>query len=360
MTNIKMSTVASYDIKFLQFLDENSKSTQPFPAFADPETLLELYRAMSLIRSYDNKTINLQRTGKMGTFPASRGQEATGVGMGHAMQKEDVFCPYYRDQGAFYMRGGKLSEVLTYWGGDERGSHYTNPDLADDFPICVPIAGQLLHAAGVAYAIKYRKQKRAALTICGDGGTSKGDFYEALNLAGAWNLPLVFVVNNNQWAISVPRAKQSSCETLAQKAIAGGFEGMQVDGNDVIAVRYAVAQALDKARQGGGPTLIEALTFRLCDHTTADDASRYTPPEEIKSAWQEEPIARLGYYLEAQGLWSREKEAALQKELSTEVDTIVAEYLNTPPPKPTDMFDHLYSELPQPLQAQRDELEAQS
>jgi len=315
---------------------------------------------MSLIRSFDNKTINLQRTGKMGTFAASRGQEATSIGMGHALQKNDIFCPYYRDQGTFYMRGGKLSEILTYWGGDERGSEYTHPDLADDFPICVPIAGQLLHAAGVAYAIKYRKEKRGVLTICGDGGTSKGDFYEAINLAGAWNLPIVFVVNNNQWAISVPRNKQSSCETLAQKAIAGGFEGIQVDGNDVIAVRYAVADALDKARQGGGPSLIEALTFRLCDHTTADDASRYTPAEEIKNAWKDEPIARLGYYLENEELWSREKESVLQKELTAEVDEIVKEYLNTTPAKPTDMFDYLYKELPESLHAQRDEVEAQS
>lgn len=360
MTDPKMTTVASYDIKFLQFLNENSKPTQSFPSFAIPETLLYFYRMMSLIRSYDNKTINLQRTGKMGTFAASRGQEATSVGMGHAMQKEDIFCPYYRDQGVFFMRGGKLSEILAYWGGDERGSNYANPNLAEDFPICVPIAGQLLHAAGVAYAVKYRKQKRAVLTICGDGGTSKGDFYEAINLAGVWNLPLVFLVNNNQWAISVPRAKQSNCETLAQKAIAGGFEGIQVDGNDVIAVRYAVADALDKARHGGGPTLIEAITFRLCDHTTADDASRYTPAEEIKSAWKNEPIARLGYYLESEGLWSREKEAELQKELTVEIDKIVEEYLNVMPQKPTDMFDYLYEELPQPLQSQRDEVEVQS
>lgn len=360
MTNPKMTTVASYDVKFLQFLNENSQPTQPFPEFADSKTLLELYRAMSLIRSYDNKTVNLQRTGKMGTFAASRGQEATGIGMGHAMQKEDIFCPYYRDQGVFYMRGGKLSEILAYWGGDERGSNYANPDLAEDFPICVPIAGQLLHAAGVAYAVKYRKQKRAVLTICGDGGTSKGDFYEAINLAGVWNLPLVFVINNNQWAISVPRPKQSNCETLAQKAIAAGFEGIQVDGNDVIAVRYAVADALDKARQGGGPTLIEAVTFRLCDHTTADDASRYTPAEEIKNAWKDEPIARLGYYLESEGLWSREKEADMQKELTAEVDEIVKEYLNATPAKPTDMFDYLYAELPQELKSQRDDLEAHS
>ncbi len=198
------------------------------------------------------------------------------------------------------------------------------------------------------------------LTACGDGGTSKGDFYEAINVAGAWQLPVVFVVNNNQWAISVPRKQQSSCETLAQKAIAGGFEGLQIDGNDVIAVVDAISNALQKARDGGGPTLIEALTYRLCDHTTADDASRYTPSEEIKTAWNLEPIARLGHYLESKGLWSRDKEATLQKELTQEIDAIIDEYMQIKPAKPTVMFDYLYEKLPESLKAQRDDLEARS
>ena len=356
----KTTTVARFTVEFLQFLDEKHNLTQTLPDFANPDTLLQLYRHMSLLRAIDNKAVNLQRTGKMGTYPASRGQEAVGIGMGHALQKTDVFCPYYRDQGVFLIRGVKASEFLNAWGGDERGHNYSNPDAAEDFPSCIPIAGQLLHAVGVAYAIKYRQQKRAVLTACGDGGTSKGDFYEALNCAGEWKLPVVFVINNNQWAISVPRSQQSGAHTLAQKAIAAGLDGIQVDGNDVIAVRYAVDQALQKARDGGGPTLIEALTYRLCDHTTADDAKRYVPAEEFKTAWKHEPIARLGHYLEAQNLWSREKEADLQETLSQEVEQIVEEYTNTPAPKPTDMFDDLYDELPTALQSQREELEAQS
>lgn len=352
----KTTTVANFTVRYLQFLDANSHPTQPFPKFANPDTLLHLYRQMVLIRHFDHKAVNLQRTGKIGTHPSSRGQEAVGVGMGNAMQAEDVFCPYYRDQGTYLERGIKLSEFLTYWGGDERGSDYSNPNVKDDFPNCIPIAGQLLHAAGIAYAIKYRKQPRAVLTICGDGGTSKGDFYEAINLAGCWQLPVVFVVNNNQWAISISRNQQTKCQTLAQKAISGGFDGWQVDGNDVIAVRYAVSKALKKARVGGGPTLIEAITYRLCDHTTADDASRYTPSEELKIAWKNEPIARLGSYLESQGLWSREQEIELQQELANEIDQIVKEFLNKPPPKATDMFDYLYEKLPKSLNKQRLEL----
>ena len=356
----KQTIVANFTIRYLQFLDSNSKPTQPFPKFADLNTLLYLYRQMALIRQLDNKAINLQRTGKIGTYPSSRGQEAVGIGMGNALQKEDIFCPYYRDQGTLFERGVKLSEILTYWGGDERGSQYSNNDIKDDFPNCIPIAGQLLHATGLAYALKYRRQKRAVLTICGDGATSKGDFYEAINLAGCWHLPLVFVINNNQWAISVARGRQTCCQTLAQKAIAGGFEGYQVDGNDVIAIRYAVSKALETARNGGGPTLIEALSYRLCDHTTADDATRYISQKEWKAAWHKEPIARLGYYLESQGIWSREKEAILQKELAKNIDKVVEEFLNMPPPRATDMFDYLYEELPKSLGKQRQEVSSVS
>lgn len=352
----KTTTVANFSIQYLQFLNENSKPTQEFPSFATPENLLALYRDLSMVRVLDNKAVNLQRTGKMGTYPSARGQEAVGVGMGSAMEKTDIFCPYYRDQATLLVRGMNMAEYFSYWGGDERGSDYKTPHMKHDFPNCVPIAGQLLHAAGIAYALKYRKEKRAVLTICGDGGTSKGDFYEAINVAGAWQLPVVFVVNNNQWAISVPRSIQTGSQTIAQKAIAGGFEGLQVDGNDVIAVKYAVAEALQKARDGGGPTLIEAVTFRLADHTTADDAKRYVPADAIKTAWEVEPIARLGYYLEAQGLWSKEKEAELQKELSEKIDAIVQEYVNMPPQKPTAMFDYLYEKLPHDLKSQYEEL----
>lgn len=352
---MKLKSIAQFAIHYLQYLDANHQATQTFPEFATPETLLALYRAMSFTRALDHRAVNLQRTGKMGTYPSSLGQEAVSVGVGHAMNPDDVFCPYYRDQGTLMQRGVKASEILIYWGGDERGSHFANDK--EDFPLCVPIATQCLHAAGVAFAVKYRKQKRAVLTMIGEGGTSKGDFYEAMNLAGDWNLPLVFVVNNNQWAISVPRNKQTAAQTIAQKAIAAGFEGIQVDGNDVIAVRHATSEALKKAREGNGPTLIEAITYRLCDHTTADDMTRYSNEEDRKAAWLLEPIARLGYYLEAQNLWSKEKEAELQKELKSELEKEVETYLNIAPQKMTDLIDYLYAEVPEALLDQRDSLE---
>ncbi len=339
-----MKTVAHYDIHYHQYLNQNGELTQALPEFAKPEVLQELYRHMTLTRVFDAKAVALQRTGKMGTFPSSLGQEAVSIGMAHALQKTDVFVPYYRDQGAMIMRGVKPAQIFAYWGGDERGSDFA--DSREDFPICVPIASQCLHAAGVAYAIKLRKQTRAVLTICGDGGTSEGDFYEAINFAGTFHLPIVFIVNNNQWAISVPRGKQSACKTLAQKAVAGGFNGIQVDGNDVIAVRETVAQALNNARNGNGPTLIEAINYRLCDHTTADDAKRYSSKDELDAAWQNEPLLRLRSYLEKQNLWTPTQEEQLQTACSQQIAEAVEEYLNMPPQPATAMFDFLYDELP--------------
>jgi 2-oxoisovalerate dehydrogenase E1 component alpha subunit len=194
----------------------------------------------------------------------------------------------------------------------------------------------------------------------GDGATSKGDFYEGLNAAGAWQLPLVFLVSNNQWAISVPRAAQTAAQTLAQKAIAGGLPCEQIDGNDLVAVRHAMDQALDRARTGGGPSLIEALTYRLSDHTTADDASRYRSADELAEAWKREPISRMRTYLTAAGAWDKAREDALVKECNEKVQAAVQEYADTPPMPPSAMFEHLYAQFPPSLEAQRAEVEAAS
>ena len=347
-----MSRVATFDIQYSQFLDENAKATQAFPEFArDTDTLVDLYKAMVLTRTFDYKAIALQRTGQLGTYPSSLGQEAISVAMGSAMQVEDVLFPYYREYGAQFLRGVSMSEILLYWGGDERGMDYKNQ--RQDFPICVPIASQGPHAVGAAYAMKLRKEKRVAVTICGDGATSKGDFYEAMNAAGAAKLPVVFVVNNNKWAISVRREYQTGCETIAQKAIAAGFSGEQVDGNDIIATRNTLDNALDKARNGGGPSLIEALSYRLCDHTTADDASRYRSEEEMQENWKKEPIERLKKYMSAEGFWDDEKENALNEECRSKVEEAVKAYLDTPALAPEQMFDYMFAEIPHDLAKQR-------
>ncbi len=347
-----MTKVAAFEIEHSAFLDVEGRVLQALPHFAqDSENLIALYRAMVLTRAFDAKAVALQRTGRLGTYGSSLGQEAVAVGIGAAMAPEDVLVPSFREQGAQILRGVTLAEILLYWGGDERGSDFAGP--RQDFPVCVPVGTHASHAAGVALALQLRGAARAAVCVFGDGATSKGEVYEAMNFAGLRKLPLVFVVNNNQWAISVPRARQSAAETLAQKAVAAGFAGEQIDGNDVIAVREAVERALEKARAGGGATLIEAVTYRLSDHTTADDASRYRDDAEVSAHWKREPIARLRDYLVAAGHWSKDDEEALLEDCGERVEAAAEEYLAIPPLLPQSMFDHLYAELPRALREQR-------
>ena len=355
-----MRTSASFEIKYLQYLDEKAKPANDLPDFAkNPKVLIQLYKDMQFVRILDKRTVALQRIGKMHTYPASLGQEAVGVGSGSSLKKGDVLVPYYRGTATMIAKGIKPHEILQYWGGDERGSDYKDKNCKEDFPIAVPIATQMLHAAGVATAIKLRKQKgRAVLTEIGEGGTSEGEFYEALNVAGVWDLPLVFIINNNQWAISVPTELQTRAETFAQKGIAAGIECLQVDGNDVIAVKDATTRALDKARTGGGPTVIEAICYRLSDHTTADDASRYNDPKVHEEAWKKEPIKRLQDYLLASGGASAEELESADEECKALVEKeiqIYLKFMEEDHQPPEAMFDYLFAELPERTRVQRDE-----
>ena len=349
-----MKTVATFDIKYQQYLDPEAKLVQKeLPKFAkDKDELLKMYRMMSFVRVFDTKAIALQRTGQLGTYASCLGHEATHVGIGAAMKPEDAFFPMYREYGAQIWRGVKPHEILLFWGGDERGNHFSGPQ--HDFAWCVPIATQYHHAAGAATAFKLRKERRAAVTVIGDGGTSQGDYYEAINCAGAWQLPVVFVVANNKWAISVPLSAQTACETLAQKAVAGGIEGIQVDGNDIIAVRDVMDHALEKARAGKGPTLVEALTYRISDHTTADDATRYRPKDEVEDAKKKEPLIRIRKYLMDIGAWDAKQEEKLLAECAEQVDAEVKLYKDTGKPPVASMFDHMFGNMPEGLVAQRD------
>lgn len=349
-----MTRVATFEVCYTQYLDSAGQLVQNLPAFAEnTETLIRLYRVMALMRLFDAKAIALQRTGKMGTYASILGQEAIDTALGDVMQPDDVLCPFYRNYAAQYQRQVKLSEILTYWGGDERGNCFANN--ATDLPISVPIASQCLHAAGAAYAFKYRQQSRVAVACCGDGGTSEGDFYEAINVTGAWQLPVVFIINNNQWAISVPRAIQTAASTIAQKGIAAGLWVEQVDGNDVIACYDVFEKALARARRGEGGSVIEAITYRLCDHTTADDASRYRDQSELEKAWQNEPIKRLKIYLERVAHWDEAKESALQKDCEQEVAEAVQQYVERTPQSVESIFDYMYEQWPENLKEQRDD-----
>lgn len=315
----------------------------------NPELLQEAYRWMTLTRVYDQKAVALQRTGQMGTYPSSLGQEAIGVAVGLAMADNDVLVPYYRDHATFLIRGWPIRDVLLYWGGDERGSA---GGPIHDFPISVPIATQSAHAAGVGAAMKIKGEANAVVSTIGDGGTSKGDFLEAINVAGAWQLPVVFVISNNQYAISVPRSIQCGAKTLAQKAVGAGIPFLQVDGNDFVACYDAMTQALERARSGKGAFLIEAVTYRLGDHTTADDATRYRSPEEVKEAWSNEPIKRMQTYLAEQGWWDSEKEKSWQQVCDQKVEEGIKAYKTISPEPAEAMFDHLYEEFPECMSGQ--------
>lgn len=347
-----MTITAQFQIEHLQYLSPDGELVAPLPeAVKDPTKLVSLFKQMLFVRTFDGKAIALQRTGKLGTYAASLGHEATHVGIGASMRAEDVFAPSYREYGAQFMRGVKPREVLLYWGGDERGNDFEVP--RHDYPWCVPISTQMLMAAGAALAFKLRNEDRVAVACCGDGGSSKTDFYAAVNSGGAYQLPLILCVVNNGWAISVPRKAQTGAETLAQKGISSGLYCLQVDGNDLIAVLEAMRRANERARSGKGASVIEFLTYRLHDHTTADDARRYRDEAEVNDAWTREPFIRLRNYLTGLGLWDEAQEKTWLEECAARVDAEINAYLQTPVQPVEAMFDHLYADMPLDLQRQR-------
>ncbi len=342
------------NIEIVEFLDHQGELKRTLPDdLSTRESIIHVYRVMVLTRVFDRSAINLQRTGAMGTYPSCEGQEAIGAGVGLAMRESDVLVPYYRDIATQIQRGVLLEEILIFWGGDERGMCYQNQ--AQDFPVSIPIASQSCHAVGIAYAMKYRRQDRAVVTTCGDGATSQGDFYESINVAGAMGLPVVFVVNNNRWAISVPLEKQTAAATIAQKAIAAGIDGIRVDGNDPIAVYHVVNEALHRARNQHQPCIVEALSYRLCDHTTADDASRYRDQAEYEQARLLEPLIRFKAYLQSGHQWSDAEDEALYRDCDSQVKQAITAYQASAAQEAGAFFDHMFEKLTPDLEKQKQE-----
>jgi pyruvate dehydrogenase E1 component alpha subunit len=309
---------------------------------------------MVLMRTFDDKALKLQRQGRMGTWPPIKGQEAVQAGVALAMGDDDWLIPAFREHGVMVLRGVPLHLIYAYWAGDERGSCY--PEGVRCFPVAVPVGSQWQHGMGVGLSLKLRGEDAVAVAMGGDGSTSEGDFHEALNCAGVFQARCVFVIQNNQWAISVPIHQQTNSETLAQKAHAYGVPGLQVDGNDVFAVYAATKEAIERARSGGGPSLIEAVTYRLGDHTTADDASRYREAEELKEWEGRDPLLRLRLYLERRELWDHDQEAVLLEEARDWVDRQVKELEEMPPQDPDDIFTSMYAEMPPHLREQMEQL----
>lgn len=343
-------------LEFLSILSEGGLVDRDLEPDIPGELLLKLYRFMVLGRRFDERMLQLQRQGRIGTFAPIKGQEAAQLGAVAALEPRDWMVPCFRETAAQLWRGTPMESILLYFGGYDEGGRI--PEGQRDLPIAIPVASQLLHAVGLAWAAKYRGTEEVAMTFFGDGATSEGDFHEALNFAAVYQTPTVFVCQNNQWAISVPRSKQTRSRTLAQKALAYEMPGIQVDGNDVLAVYVAAREAVERARAGGGPTLIECVTYRMAMHTTADDPTRYRSEEEVLQWARKDPLMRFETYLTGKGLLSPEKIQEAASAADAEIREAVKRYeeLAKTLGDPLQMFDHHFEELPPILREQKEEL----
>ena len=336
--------------KMLSILDKDGNVNKGLEPKVEDATLVRAYKAMVYTRIADDKSVRLQRQGRMGAYPPSRGQEASQIGPALALEKGDWLVWAFREMGALLLQGIPLWRILLYWMGNEEGSVFESE--VNITPSVVPVGSQIPHAAGISYAFKYRKEAKVVLCYFGDGATSEGDFHEGLNFAGAMRTPSVFLCQNNQYAISMPRKMQTASPTLAQKACSYGFKGILVDGNDVLGLYAAAKEAVDRARKGDGPTLIESFTYRMGDHTTSDDATRYRLAEETAYWTARDPIARFRTYLGARGLWDDKKEKDWLDEASRQVEEEVKKAESHAPPTLDDAFVHTYATMPEGLREQ--------
>jgi len=346
----------SCDIEHLSILDETGKLDKGLEPEISDELLLKLHRGMVLGRRFDERLLNLQRQGRVGTFAPITGQEASQLGTVAVLQASDWFVPSFRETAAELWRGRTMESVILAYGGYAEGA--LSEKRLNNLPVAVPVGSQVLHAVGLGWAIKYRKQDDVVMTFFGDGGTSEGDFHEGMNFAGVFQTPVIFVCQNNQWAISVPRSKQTHSQTLAQKAAAYGVPGIHVDGNDILAVYEAAKEAEERARFGDGPTMIECVTYRMMMHTTADDPKRYRTEEEVEGWKKRDPILRFQKYLKDKGLLTDETIQEVEEEVQGEIQGAV-DHAETQMKTFTDpllMFEHAYKEMPDHLKAQREEL----
>lgn len=342
-----------YRIDYLSVLDAEGNVDQELLPDLTDEQLLHVHRMMLLSRRFDERLLSLQRQGRVGTFAPIKGQEAAQIGAVAALTKEDWMVPAFRETAATIYRGAPLSDLFIFQAGYNDGGAMAED--RHDLPIAVPVGTQMLHAVGIAYGMRYREQKQVVMTFFGDGATSEGDFHEALNFAGVLNTATIFVCQNNQWAISTPRSKQTKAKTLAQKALAYGLPGIQVDGNDIFAVYAAAQEAVARARAGDGATLIECVTYRLSVHTTADDPTKYRSADEVKAWEKRDPLPRLQNYLIERDVLSNKKIETLEKELKDEIEQAwreAQERMETMD-DPIVMFDHIYAEMPPYLEEQR-------
>jgi len=346
----------SEKVEYLSILNEKGQLDKKLEPDISEDILLKLHRTMVLARKFDERMLNLQRQGRIGTFAPIKGQEAAQLGTIAHLRPSDWMVPAFRETAAELWRGRTLESIIIYNNGFGEGVDI--PEDRNDLPISVPVGSQIIHAVGLGWAAKYRQKDDVAMTYFGDGATSEGDFHEGLNFAAVFQAPVIFVCQNNHWAISMPLAKQTRSKTIAQKALAYGLPGIQVDGNDILAVYAAAQEAVQRARTGGGPTLIECVTYRLTMHTTADDPTRYRSDEEVEKWSKRDPLPRFQKYLLDKGLLSEEKRLEVESEIMEEIQTAVdgAEKQMEALGDPIDMFEHAYAEMPPYLKEQKADL----
>ncbi len=346
-------TVYHADVEYLQILDpEGHLDTELARGTLEDADVVALYEQMIICREFDETAFKLQRSGRMGTFPQNKGHEAAALGAARALRKGiDYIVPYYRENPAMFLHGLPMHYILLHWMGDERGNAI--PRNLSMNPLGLAIGTQTLHAVGIAWAFKLRKEDRAVVCFFGDGATSTGDFHEAMNFASVVKAPVVFCCLNNGWAISIPCGKQTASQTFAQKALAYGMPTIQADGNDLFAMYKVTRDAIERARAGGGPSFIEAITYRLGDHTTADDARRYRPADELDAATGRDPMMRTRKYLEAKGLWDVERQKKADEKARLLVHEVAEVALHVPAPSADDLFDYTFADLPDELTRQK-------
>ena len=323
----------------------------------DTGTQLRLYRQMRRARHFDERGWVLYRQGRLGVFPPFGGMEASQVGTAAALSADDWLFPTYRDTGAALTLGLPIARTLAYWRTSPHG--WAMPENLKVLPFYIPIATQYPQAVGAALAEKRKGTRNVAMAYIGDGGSSEGDFHEALNFAGALNAPCVFILQNNGWAISVPTRSQTRATDLSRRAEGYGLPGVRVDGNDVLATWHVTAQAVERARNGGGPTLIETVTYRVKPHTVADDPSRYRTEEEGAPWREKDPVTRLRAHLLRTGVLNEESDAALLAEVAAEFEAALREADTYPDPAPAEILDHVFAEPTPQLRRQREELLAE-
>ncbi len=345
--------IGKFEVKYLQVLDEQGNCDERLMPKVSSADIKKMYELMMLTRIFDNKAVKLQRQGRLGTYASVKGQEACQVGSAIQLEKGDFAVPAFREHGLFLTLGVEPAQILQYWGGDERGSRF--PEGINLLPVSIPVGSHPLHAVGIGLGFKLQKKKNIGVSYFGDGATSEGEFHEAMNMAGVLKSQTIFICQNNQFAISVPVREQTAAQTIAQKAIAYGFEGIRVDGNDVFAVYRAMAIAIKKARNGE-PTLIECFTYRMGDHTTSDDATRYRTEKEVKEWEKKDPIARLKKYMIKKKIMTEKYEVELQKKFEKTVDDAVMKYEKILPQPVEDLFKYTYKDMTVELKEQLTQL----